>query len=91
MLHDNRLSPGECGFKHTHRETGCHRYQCHHRKDRQRCRRRLPAGRQEQPAAIRIEVGFQGCTRDSFVDLDEAHGRIEKRTVTVSRETDGAS
>jgi predicted transposase YbfD/YdcC len=25
---------------------------------------------------------------DSFVDLDKAHGRIEERTVTVSRETD---
>lgn len=24
---------------------------------------------------------------DSFVDLDEGHGRIEERTVTVSRET----
>lgn len=44
---------------------------------------------------MRIEVGgyFKGvsATRlDRFVDLDKAHGRIERRSPTVSRETGGS-
>ena len=36
-----------------------------------------------------IERCFDDAGRlDSFTDLDKAHGRIEERTVTVSRETD---